>query len=181
MLRWKVKLSLCLTNLALPPETIWGSRCIDPYFFSLELVGGGGGVFSFNPWFLYAREISLGTGCTRGWIGPTACLDDVERSKYLTLPKLGTRTLRSCSHSLGLPWYGLYARWGFSWISETCPGKYSYQRSASNHATAASFHTQSPESDSAPLPTYSVALVRERTIPTERPPLVDEVSANFCW
>jgi hypothetical protein len=28
--------------------------------------------------------------------------------------------------------------------------------------------------------TYSVALVRKRTIPTERPPLVSEVSANFC-
>jgi hypothetical protein len=26
----------------------------------------------------------------------------------------------------------------------------------------------------------SVAFVRERTIPTERPPLVGEVSANFC-
>jgi hypothetical protein len=26
----------------------------------------------------------------------------------------------------------------------------------------------------------SVAWVRERTIPTERPPLVREVSANFC-
>jgi hypothetical protein len=26
----------------------------------------------------------------------------------------------------------------------------------------------------------SVALVRERTIPTERPPLVGEVSANYC-
>jgi hypothetical protein len=26
----------------------------------------------------------------------------------------------------------------------------------------------------------SVALVRVRTIPTERPPFVDEVSANFC-
>jgi hypothetical protein len=26
----------------------------------------------------------------------------------------------------------------------------------------------------------SVALVRERTIPTERPPLVGEVSANVC-
>ena len=26
----------------------------------------------------------------------------------------------------------------------------------------------------------SVALVRERTIPTERPPPVSEVSANFC-
>jgi hypothetical protein len=28
--------------------------------------------------------------------------------------------------------------------------------------------------------TNSVALVRERTIPTERPLLVSEVSANFC-
>jgi hypothetical protein len=27
---------------------------------------------------------------------------------------------------------------------------------------------------------YSVPLVRERTIPTERPPLVGEVIANFC-
>jgi hypothetical protein len=26
----------------------------------------------------------------------------------------------------------------------------------------------------------SMALVRERTMPTERPPLVGEVSANFC-
>jgi hypothetical protein len=26
----------------------------------------------------------------------------------------------------------------------------------------------------------SVAIVRKRTIPTERPPLVGEVSANFC-
>jgi hypothetical protein len=26
----------------------------------------------------------------------------------------------------------------------------------------------------------SVALVLDRTIPTERPPLVDEISANFC-
>ena len=29
--------------------------------------------------------------------------------------------------------------------------------------------------------TLSVALVRERTIPTERPPPVGEVSAKFCW
>jgi hypothetical protein len=28
--------------------------------------------------------------------------------------------------------------------------------------------------------TNSMALVRERTIPTERPPLVGEVSVNFC-
>jgi hypothetical protein len=30
------------------------------------------------------------------------------------------------------------------------------------------------------LLTYFVVLVRERTIPTERPPLVGEVTANFC-
>jgi hypothetical protein len=30
------------------------------------------------------------------------------------------------------------------------------------------------------LNTNSVALVRERTIPTERPPFVGEVNANFC-
>jgi hypothetical protein len=30
------------------------------------------------------------------------------------------------------------------------------------------------------LLTYAMALVRKRTIPTERPPLVGEVSANFC-
>ena len=30
------------------------------------------------------------------------------------------------------------------------------------------------------LKLYSVALVRTRTIPTERPPPVGEVSANFC-
>jgi hypothetical protein len=30
------------------------------------------------------------------------------------------------------------------------------------------------------LVTYSVALVHKRTIPTERPPLVGEASANFC-
>jgi hypothetical protein len=36
--------------------------------------------------------------------------------------------------------------------------------------------TQEPELDI----TNSVALVRERTIPTERPPLVGEVSANVC-
>jgi hypothetical protein len=33
---------------------------------------------------------------------------------------------------------------------------------------------------SRPYVNNSVALVRERTIPTERPPLVGEVSANFA-
>jgi hypothetical protein len=33
---------------------------------------------------------------------------------------------------------------------------------------------------SVPHKTNSVALARKRTIPTERPPLVGEVTANFC-
>jgi hypothetical protein len=31
----KVNLSLCLTNLALHHEDVWGSGCIDPYFLDL--------------------------------------------------------------------------------------------------------------------------------------------------
>jgi hypothetical protein len=31
----KVKLSLCLTNLALRHESVWGSGCIDPHFLDL--------------------------------------------------------------------------------------------------------------------------------------------------
>jgi hypothetical protein len=27
----------------------------------------------------------------------------------------------------------------------------------------------------------SVAVIRKRTMPTERPPLVGEVSVNLCW
>ena len=34
--------------------------------------------------------------------------------------------------------------------------------------------------DGANIKKNSVALVRERTIPTERPPPVGEVGANFC-
>ena len=34
--------------------------------------------------------------------------------------------------------------------------------------------------DKTPKKKNFVALVRERTIPTERPPPVGEVSANFC-
>jgi hypothetical protein len=39
-----------------------------------------------------------------------------------------------------------------------------------------------PEPRTEPMPKteWEVALVRERTIPTERPPLVSEVSVNFC-
>jgi hypothetical protein len=34
----QVKLSLCLTNLALRHEGVWGSQCIDPHFLDLGTV-----------------------------------------------------------------------------------------------------------------------------------------------
>jgi hypothetical protein len=47
------------------------------------------------------------------------------------------------------------------------------------------FHPQnlaltSPTSGGRSVGSLSVARVREKTIPTEQPPLVGEVSANFC-
>jgi hypothetical protein len=40
--------------------------------------------------------------------------------------------------------------------------------------------THRQQGDIINLKLNSAALVRKRTIPTERPPHVDEVSANFC-
>jgi hypothetical protein len=42
-----VKLSVYLTNYALRHEGVWGSRCIDPYFFDLGTSWRG--VVSFTP------------------------------------------------------------------------------------------------------------------------------------
>jgi hypothetical protein len=36
----KVKFFLCLTNLALYREGVWGSGYTEPYFFTSELFGG---------------------------------------------------------------------------------------------------------------------------------------------
>jgi hypothetical protein len=48
-----------------------------------------GGVVSFIP-----RERAPGTHWIRGWVGPIASLDDVEKRKYLTLPGLELRPLQ---------------------------------------------------------------------------------------
>jgi hypothetical protein len=49
----KVKLSLCLNNLALCHEDIWRSGCIDPRF--LDLGTSCRWVVSFTPWTLYPQ------------------------------------------------------------------------------------------------------------------------------
>jgi hypothetical protein len=52
--------------------------------------------------------------------------------------------------------------------------------SASGHVIKTGCCEQGDESSSLKLKLNSVALVRELTIPTERPPPVGQVSANFC-
>jgi hypothetical protein len=55
-------------------------------------------------------------------------------------------------------------------------------RDYGRHATDSAQYLSYPVlSDDDELKLNSVDWVRERTIPTERPPLVGEVSANFCW
>ena len=59
-----------------------------------------------------------------------------------------------------------------------------YDALSNNNQVAESQFCQTPQRASVVDLTFvmlnSVALVRERTIPTERPPPVGEVSANFC-
>jgi hypothetical protein len=45
------------------------------------------------PRLLYPGERATGTHRKGGWMGPTAGLDDVERTKFLTLPGLEFRPL----------------------------------------------------------------------------------------
>jgi hypothetical protein len=94
-------LSLCVTNLALCHEGVWGSGCIDPSFLGLGTSWRR--VVSFTPLPLYPRGKSPpGTHRIGGWVGPRAGLDDVEKGKFLTLGGLELRPLSRpvCSQSL---------------------------------------------------------------------------------
>jgi hypothetical protein len=96
----KVKLSLCLTNLALRHEGVWGSWCIDPHF--LDLSTSWRWMVSFTPLPLYPSERAPGTHWIGGWVGPRAGLDYVEKRKFLTLPGLELRPLSRPARSQSL-------------------------------------------------------------------------------
>jgi hypothetical protein len=81
-----VKLSLCLTNLALCHESVWGIGCIDRHFLDLALVGGEWS--ASRPGHFTAGERAPGTPWIGGWVGPRAGLDEVEK----ILDPTGTRT-----------------------------------------------------------------------------------------
>jgi hypothetical protein len=64
--------------------------------------------------------------------------------------------------------------------STYCPALLLLKRAESNCKTA-DMASSKPKSHLSKLKLNSMVWVRERTIPTERPPLVGEVIANFLW
>jgi hypothetical protein len=74
-------LSPFLTKQALRHEGVWVSGCIDPHF--LDLCTSWRWVVSFTPWPLYLRERAPGTHCIGGWVDPRACLDEMDKRKFL--------------------------------------------------------------------------------------------------
>jgi hypothetical protein len=67
------------------------SGCIDPHFLHSALVGGewsASGTGRFTP-----GERAPGTHWIGGWVDPRGSLDDLEKRKFLTLPKFEHRLL----------------------------------------------------------------------------------------
>jgi hypothetical protein len=81
-------------------KTYGGIGCIDAYF--LDLRTNLRWVVCFTPRPLYPRERALGTHWRRGWVGPRAGLDDMEKTKFLTLPGLELRTFGRPTRSQSL-------------------------------------------------------------------------------
>jgi hypothetical protein len=83
-------------------KTYGGSGCIGPGFLDLDnsrrwLVG-------FRPWPLYPREKSHATHCVGSWVGPKACLNDVQKRNFLNLLGLELGPLiRSTRNAVAIP------------------------------------------------------------------------------
>jgi hypothetical protein len=89
--------------LSLRREGVWGSGCIGPHFLDLG-----------TSWELYPRERAPCTRWIGGWVIPRRGLDDVEKSKLLTLPGLELRPLGRPARSQSL--YRLSYPGSNSWI-----------------------------------------------------------------
>jgi hypothetical protein len=92
----KVKLSLCVSNYALPHECVWGSECIDPYF--LHLGTSWRWVVSFTPRPLNPRGKSSRYPLDRKLGGPQS--QSGRRGEEKILDPTGSRTPTSRSSSL---------------------------------------------------------------------------------
>jgi hypothetical protein len=90
-----VKPSLCLTNLALRHESLWGSGCIDPHF--LNIGTSWRWVVSFTPPSLYPQGKSSWFPLVRKLGGPQSWSG--RRGEEKILDPTETRTPTPCSSS----------------------------------------------------------------------------------
>jgi hypothetical protein len=67
-------------------------------FLTSALIGGG----QLQAPAALPEGRAPGTHWIGGWVGPKACLDDVEKRKFLTLPELELRSLGRSARSQSL-------------------------------------------------------------------------------
>jgi hypothetical protein len=80
-------------NSRIKVKLSWGSGCIDPRF--LDLGPSWRSVVSFMPFRFTSEERASGTHWIGGWLSPRACVDDVGKRKFLTLPGLELQPVAS--------------------------------------------------------------------------------------
>jgi hypothetical protein len=81
-------------------KSICNIRCIDPHF--LDLGTSWRWTVSFTPRPLYPRGKSPGAHWIGSWVNPRACVDDLEKRKFLTLSRLKLRPLGRPARSQSL-------------------------------------------------------------------------------
>jgi hypothetical protein len=114
--RYKVNLSLCLTNYALHHKGVWGSGCIDPHLFDLDTGWSG----QLHTPAALSRGKEPRYPFDKRLVGPRAGLDYVE--KILDPNRTRTPTPRSSSPiasrytDYAIPALVIHVRKSFTWI-----------------------------------------------------------------
>jgi hypothetical protein len=139
------------------------------------------------PTALPPGERAPGTHWIGGWVGPKAGIDAVKKRKILDCTQSNPgRPARRYTNSPYSPYRYIPSGAGTRTLSRRQPVLLTLPiiqptvvpQILTGHCIFSVLTIQTKTKILKKL--NSVALVRERTIPTERPPLVGEVSANVC-
>jgi hypothetical protein len=87
----KGKVDPVLNSLSIMPSGVWDNGSIDPHFLELPLVGGEWS--ASQPGLFIPGEMAASTRLIGVWVSPSARLDNVVKSKLLTLPGLEVRSI----------------------------------------------------------------------------------------
>jgi hypothetical protein len=89
-----------------PWKYVGGGEWIDSHFIDLG-TSLRWWMVRFMPWLIFPEERVTGTHCIRDWVGPRAGLNDMEKRRFLTLPRLKLQPLSrtACNQSLSLLHY----------------------------------------------------------------------------